>query len=107
MEIDKYLARFRSVAPPDRLRTRILRAPRSRYRDAWLLGVAALILVLLTAVNVSLENRVARLVSEDMPAEGAQSQPWVGVPVRSVMVFKRTPRVREQSWLKLRAKMEG
>ncbi len=117
---DQYLRRFRGVEPPRELRARVLETAlqemRSRPRDRWLLGAAALVLILLTAVNVHLESRVEALagggtVREARPAQGEHREPELVEPFRSRLqwrlVVRRQPKVGEQSWLKLRAEMEG
>ena len=110
MEMDKFLGEFRPVAPPGELRARVLAACRPRSpgaREAWYVGVAALVLVLLTAVNVSLERRVERLVGAPSLEEEAKSPSVLEDHFRPALVLNRTRRIREESWLKLRAKIEG
>ncbi len=117
MEMDKYLGRFRGVEPPRELRVKVLESARdgsrdgSGSRDGWILGVAALVLILLTAVNVHLEGRVRALANGDHGREAAPGDPSEIVdpfysPLRSRLVVRRTREIGEQSWLKLRAEIE-
>ena len=116
MEMDKYLGRFRGVEPPRELRVKVLESARdgsrdgSGSRDGWILGVAALVLILLTAVNVHLEARVRALANgrvEVAPAKAESGEPLLvdsfQSPFRSRSAGRRTRRVGEKSWLKLRA----
>ncbi len=110
MEMDKFLGEFRPVAPPGELRAKVLAACRPRSpgaRVARYVGVAALVLVLLTAVNVSLERRVERLVDGGSLHEGADPPPALENFLRPALVSNRTRRIREESWLRLRVEIEG
>ncbi len=123
MKMDKYLGRFRGVEPPRELRAKVLESARGCLcdgardgsRDGRLLGVAAIVLVLLTAVNVHLEGRIEALASggqfrEAGPAKGGDGQPELvdpfQSPLRSRLAVRRTRKVGEQSWLKLRVDLE-
>ncbi len=118
MEMDKYLGRFRGVEPPRELRVKVLESARGRLRDGsrdgsrdgWILGVAALVLILLTAVNVHLEARVRALVNgrvEVAPAKAESDAPLLVDSFQSRLRLRsagrRTRNVGAQSWLKLRA----
>ena len=115
MKMDEYLGRFRGVEPPRELRARVLERARGRLRDGsrdgWILGVAALVLVLLTAVNVHLEGRVRALTNGDHGRKVAPDgqlelvDPFQS-PLRSRLAVRRTRKVGEQSWLKLRVDLE-
>lgn len=113
-----YLGRFRGVEPPRELRARILEAAcsssrRARSRDRWLLSVAALLLVLFTAVNVHVEERLRALGNgERTPV--AETGNGALIPelarraaLQARLAALRPPRLREESWLRLRAEIES
>lgn len=113
---EEYLRRFRGVEPPRELRARVLeKTGRARSRDRWLPAAAALLLVLLTVLNVHLEKRVqmlanggtlreAGLAREHVPPELVE--PFGSLSLRLRLAVRRPPGGGEQSWLKLRAAIE-
>ena len=117
---DEYLRRFRGVEPPRELRAKVLgradaevHEARSRSRDRWLLGVAALVLVLLTVVNVRLEERVRVLANggglgEARVESGGETElvDSLQPSFRLRFAMRRARRVGEQSWLRLSASIE-